>query len=175
MKNIFLTLSMIAVFALLFACKKEEAAPKTSKELLSANIWKVSKTDFKLTLANGLIPVPDSLNQNPLEAFVGGTFEFKTDGKVLITPTTGTPITNVTWELIENNTKLKLKGLIDLGSGMDLPISPEDLAQLEVYTILQLTATNYDMQNSSKFKLKVSSFPIPIDVEAKSSLYMIPK
>jgi hypothetical protein len=180
MKILRITSFLLLITLAFFACgKKEDAKPKTTKEILTGTVWKVDKTDFNVTLANGLIPLPDSLKQNPLEQLVGSTLEFKADGSMTVTPTAGNgaPITNIKWELIENDTKIKFVGLLEggQGGGGDLPIDPEQLKQLETYTIVQLKEKNFDLKNSVKFKVPIQGIPFPVDVEVKTSLFMIPK
>jgi hypothetical protein len=174
-----ISLSVLALFVLLsFAScgKKEDAKPKTPRQILTATIWKVEKTDFGITIANGLIPVPDSLNQNPLENIVGGTFEFKEDGKLVVTPPQAgqTPV-NGTWELSADDKTLKMKGFFDNAGGGDLPLEPAQIEQLETYKVAQLTVSNLDLNNSVKFKFPIQGFPIPIDIEVKSALFLVPK
>jgi hypothetical protein len=174
------TYFILSVFVLLIfaSCgkKSEDAKPLSKKELVSKSIWTLEKSDYNITIAGGLIPVPDSLQQNPLQSFVGGTMEFKADGTLIATPKSGGTPFNGKWELIENDTKIRFKDFLTGGNGgEELPIDPAQREELEKFTIVQLTEKNFDLTNNAKFNLPAPGLPIPIEVAIKSGLNLVPK
>ncbi len=174
------TYFILTVFALfIFAScgkKSEDAKPLSKKELVSKQIWTIEKSDYNITIAGGLIPVPDSLQQSPLQNFVGGTMEFKADGTLIATPKNGGAPFNGKWELTENDTKIRFKDFLTGGTGgEELPLDPAQREELEKFTIVQLTENNFDMTNNFKFKYSVPNFPLPVDIEIKTGINLVPK
>ncbi len=156
--------AILAVVAISFsACKKAE--PTVAEKMIG--IWTLNKFDFKIKVAGQDFPTDtadtDPTAEKPL-------LEFKADKKLVIT--TKDDDGNIekregTWELLENDTKMKMSGLIDPEgfTGGEFELEPATIDALQTFTITELTGNSLKMNSKGTTKIKVDPFPFPVDVE----------
>ncbi|TAF35757.1 MAG: hypothetical protein EAZ57_00640 [Cytophagales bacterium] len=160
--SLFLAILAFVAFSV-SSCKKSEPTVADKME----GIWTVDKFDFKIKVAGQDFPLEDTTGQTPTEKPL---MEFKADKKLFITTKDdeGKPVIQEgTWELLENDTKMKMSGLIDpedFGGG-EFEIEPQTIADLQTFKITELTGNSLKMNSIGTTKIKVDPFPFPVDVE----------
>jgi hypothetical protein len=174
-RNIILCL---VVWAILFACKDKEPAPD-KVELLTRSAWmgdtlsvevKPNTTSPFILIAFETFVGADTYTDG--QNIEGVTVTFNADGTLLF-QNTGSPDQSGTWQLTNNDSKLKLTGTFEALLGDLLEQLPPDISPPPIpdtFDVKVLDAQELILETSLDWTVKVDIFGTPTDVPLRAKI-----